>query len=174
MVKNSIRIIRTLRMYAFALATMAFCNDIKASDLINTQSNNSLIMENTDKQQIEQVLSTYEKSLNTSNAQLASGLYTKNAKFMPSGGPSAIGTENIKGSYEYVFSLIQLNITFTIDEIVIKGDWAIVSSTSKGTTLIRANSQTVPEINRELFVFEKENGAWKIARYMFNKMTAEK
>jgi hypothetical protein len=41
---------------------------------------------------------------------------------------------------------------------------------TKGTTLIHANGQTVPEENRELFVLQKINGQWKIARYMFNKM----
>lgn len=29
----------------------------------------------------------------------------------------------------------------------------------------------IPEENRELFVFERENNEWKIARYMFNKMS---
>jgi len=28
----------------------------------------------------------------------------------------------------------------------------------------------VPEENRELFILQKENGSWKIDRYMFNKM----
>ncbi len=28
----------------------------------------------------------------------------------------------------------------------------------------------VPEENRKLFILQKENGSWKIDRYMFNKM----
>jgi uncharacterized protein (TIGR02246 family) len=124
-----------------------------------------------DKKQIEVLIETYQKALATSDATLASSLYTKNAKFMPSAGPSAIGTANIKGSYEYVFSLITVNIAFTIDEVVFIGNYAYVTSTSKGTSLIKATNSTVPEINREFFLFEKEGGQWKIARYMFNKMT---
>ncbi|MEZ4827781.1 MAG: hypothetical protein R3C61_16075 [Bacteroidia bacterium] len=46
---------------------------------------------------------------------------------------------------------------------------AFAVTTSKGTTLIHATGDTIPEANRELFVFEKVNGEWKIARYMFNK-----
>ncbi len=88
---------------------------------------------------------------------------------MPSGAPSAIGSEDILKSYKFVFSQIQLNIEFYIDEIVVNGDFAFATTSSKGTTLIRANGQTVPEENRELFVFEKVDGVWKIARYMFNK-----
>ena len=126
-------------------------------------------MEKQDKLQIERLLTEYRKSLNTSDAALAQSLYAKDGIFMPTGGPSAIGFENILKSYEFVFSQIQLNIEFYIDEIVVDGDFAFATTSSKGTTLIHANGQTVPEENRELFVFEKIKGAWKIARYMFNK-----
>ncbi len=34
---------------------------------------------------------------------------------------------------------------------------------------VLADGTTAPEENRELFVFQKEDGVWKIARYMFNK-----
>lgn len=127
------------------------------------------IMEKQDKQQIERLLTEYKNSLNTSNAALAQSLYAKDGVFMPTGAPSAIGSENILKSYEFIFSQIQLNIEFYIDEIVVNGDFAFATTSSKGTTLIHANGQTVPEENRELFVFEKIDGAWKIARYMFNK-----
>ena len=111
----------------------------------------------------------YQEALNTSNADKAVSLYTKDGIFMPSGAPSAIGTENIKGSYEFVFSNIQLNIEFSIEEIVLENNVAFAITTSKGSTLIHSTGETVPEENRELFVFKKENGEWKIARYMFNK-----
>ncbi len=46
---------------------------------------------------------------------------------------------------------------------------AFAVTSSKGTVKIQANGVEVPEANRELFVFEKVNDEWKIARYMFNK-----
>ena len=141
------------------------------NDLSNSKTEK---MEKQDKQQIEALLSTYKKSLNTSDAELSTSLYTKDGMFMPSEAPTATGTENIKGAYQYVFSQIQLNIEFFIEEIVIENNMAFATTTSKGTTLIHANKQTVPEENRELFVFEKVNGEWKIARYMFNKMSPQK
>ena len=131
-------------------------------------------MEKQDKQQIERLLTEYKNSLNTSDAALAQSLYAKDGVFMPTGAPSAIGSENILKSYEFIFSQIQLNIEFYIDEIVVDGDFAFATTSSKGTTLIHANGQTVPEENRELFVFEKIDGAWKIARYMFNKTNPKK
>ena len=127
-----------------------------------------------DKQLIEELLSTYKTSLNTSDAELSSSLYTKDGMFMPSEAPTATGTENIQKSYEFVFSQIQLNIEFFIEGIKIENNLAFATTTSKGTSLIHANGQTVPEENRELFVFEKVNDEWKIARYMFNKMSPQK
>ena len=135
----------------------------------NTNIKNTKTMEKLAKQEIENLLMTYKETLNTSNAEKATSLYTKDGIFMPSGAPSAIGTENIKGAYDFVFSQIQLNIEFYIEEITIENTMAYAVTSSKGSTLIHANGETIPEENRELFVFEKENDTWKIARYMFNK-----
>jgi len=87
-----------------------------------------------------------------------------------SGAPTSIGTEQVKGAYEFVFSNIKLSIKFYIDKITVNGEYAFARTTSKGSTLIRATGETVPEENRELFILQKESGSWKIDRYMFNKM----
>lgn len=145
------------------------CDQTQTKKSNNKESLNSEIMDKQDKQEIETLLNQYKKSLNTSDATLATSLYAKDGIFMPTEAPSAVGREQIKASYEFVFSQIQLSIEFFIEEILIEGDMAFATTSSKGTTLIHANGQTVPEENRELFVFEKIDGNWKIARYMFNK-----
>ncbi len=154
---------------AIAITIMASCNETSIQDSTNSSTENKEIMEKQEKQKIETLLSEYEKSLNTSDAKLAQSHYTKDGVFMPTEAPSGIGSEGILKSYEYVFSQIQLNIEFFIEEIQVEGDMAFAVTSSKGTTLIRATNETIPEANRELFVFEKVNGEWKIARYMFNK-----
>jgi len=126
-------------------------------------------MEKKAKQEIEAVLMTYKEALNASDAEKATSLYTKDGIFMPLGAPSAIGLEKIKGAYEFVFSNIQLNIEFYIEEITVENKFAFAVTSSKGTTLIHATKETIPEENRELFIFENDKGNWKIARYMFNK-----
>ena len=135
----------------------------------NVESENVVVMQKEEKQKIEALLAQYKKALNTSDAQLAQELYTKDGTFMPTEAPSGIGSEAILKSYEFVFSQIQLNIEFFIEEIEVDGNMAYAVTSSKGTTLIHATGDTVPEANRELFVFEKVNGEWKIAKYMFNK-----
>jgi uncharacterized protein (TIGR02246 family) len=133
-------------------------------------SNQNTMEQKTEKTAIEKLLFSYRDALNTSDVNKVLPLYTSDGVFMPSNAPSAIGQEQVKAAYEFVFSQIQLNIEFYIDEMVVSGDYAFARTTSKGTTLIHANKQTVAEENRELFVLQKTNGQWKIARYMFNKM----
>lgn len=155
---------KQLVIILMAITILSSCQN-KSNNLIkNTES-----MEKLAKQEIESLLMTYKGTLNTSNSEKATSLYTKDGIFMPTGAPSAIGTEQIKGAYDFVFSQIQLNIEFFIEEITIENSLAYAVTSSKGSTLIHATGETVPEANRELFVFEKENGTWKIARYMFNK-----
>ena len=154
-------------LYLFAAIIMASCNEKKES--VETTKEKTEIMIKEEKQKIEALLSEYKKSLNTSDAKLAQSLYTKDGVFMPTQAPSGIGSEGILKSYEFVFSQIQLNIEFFIEEIEVEGNMAFAVTSSKGSVKILANGVEAPEANRELFVFEKVNGVWKIARYMFNK-----
>ena len=158
---------KTLVIPAIMLVMLNACSERKSVNI--NQTKKTTIMEKQDTQQIERLLTEYKHSLNSSDAALARSLYAKDGVFMPTGAPSAIGSENILKSYEFIFSQIQLQIEFYIDEIVVDETFAFATTSSKGTSLIHANGQTVPEENRELFVFEKIDGVWKIARYMFNK-----
>ena len=152
-----------------AFFLMASCGEKSNQEVSKNTIQKTEIMQKEEKKKIEELLSTYQKSLNTSDAKLAQSLYTKDGVFMPTEAPSGIGSEGILKSYEFVFSQIQLNIEFFIEEIEVEGNMAFAVTSSKGTVKILANGIEAPEANRELFVFEKVDGEWKIARYMFNK-----
>ena len=122
-----------------------------------------------DHEQIHHLLDRYEAALNASDVGAVLELYADDGVFMPSSAPTAEGTKALRGAYEFVFSTIRLNIRFTIDEIVVDGSMAFALTGSKGTVTVLAKDVTAPEENRELFVFHKRDGVWKIARYMFNK-----
>ena len=124
----------------------------------------------TEKTAIEKLLYSYRDALNASDVSKILSLYTEDGAFMPTNAPTANGHEQLKGSYEFVFKTIQLHIEFYGSEIVVSGNQAYAVTSSKGTTLIHANGQTLPEENRELFILNKENGEWKIARYMLTKL----
>jgi uncharacterized protein (TIGR02246 family) len=155
-------------MLMAAIILISACQTKNSDNQINNQDKGE--MEAIEKQEIKNLLFTYRDALNASDVRKVLPLYTEDGIFMPSGAPTSIGTEQVKGAYEFVFSNIQLSIEFYIDEIIVNGEYAFARTTSKGTTLIHATGETVPEENRELFVLKKENGSWKIDRYMFNKM----
>ncbi len=96
-------------------------------------------------------------------------LYTENGVFMAQHNPSAVGIKQVQAAYTAVFQAIDLNVVFDIVEIdVIADDWAFARTNSSGTTTINATGDKVAEGNQELFVLQKIDGNWKIARYCFS------
>ena len=122
-----------------------------------------------DRQAIEQLIRNYGEAINSSDVSKVLDVFTPEGVLMAPGAPTAAGKEQLKGTYEYVFSTIRLNLEFTILEVTVDKDFAIVRSESSGTTTILAENESVPDAYRELFVVQKQNGEWKIARYMYNK-----
>ena len=154
----------------FMAATFISANDAGAGES-NTQKVNGRKTkgENMERQQIEQLLAKYEQALNQSSTDAVVPLYTKDGIFMPTEAPTAEGTEQIRASYDHVFNTIKLDIKFKIEEVVVSGNYAFAKTLSRGKVTVLQPNITQSEENRELFVFRKDEGAWKIARYMFNK-----
>ena len=118
---------------------------------------------------IVELLQTYERSLNASDAALAVSCYAVDGVFMPTTQPTA-KAGSLRAAYDGIFDVIRLAVTFTIDELVVASDEVAYALTrSNGTQTVLATDAHTAESNREVFVFRTEDGAWKIARYMFNK-----
>ena len=124
-----------------------------------------------EKNAIEATLKNYEAVLNASDVDGILALYAEDGVFMPTEAPTAAGKEQVRAAYEHVFGIIKLDIAFSVDEIVQSGDFAFARTVSRGEVTILAEGVTLPEENRELFVLKKTGDDWKIARYMFNKMS---
>jgi uncharacterized protein (TIGR02246 family) len=122
-----------------------------------------------EKASIEKLIFSYRDALNASDANKVVALYTTNGVLLANAAPTAEGAAAVKGTYQYVFANYTYTLDFTIVEIVVQGKYAFARSTSKGSFVIKSSGQTVADENRELFVFEKVKGQWKIARYMYNK-----
>jgi uncharacterized protein (TIGR02246 family) len=122
-----------------------------------------------DKLAIENLINQYGEAIKSSSVEKVLAVFTADGVLMAPGAPTATGLEQLKGTYEYVFSAIKLDLKFTILEVTIDKDYALVRSESAGTTTVLANNQAGPDAYRELFVVRKEKGNWKIARYMYNK-----
>lgn len=136
-----------------------------------SNSKNNQIMMTQAQKSIEVLLKSYEAALNASDTEAVLKLYAEDGVFMPSEAPTSLGKTQVEAAYNYVFSQIKLNIEFAIDEIEVAGEFAFARTISRGTTDVLAAGITVPEENRELFVLKKVKDDWKIARYIFNKMS---
>ena len=124
---------------------------------------------NVDEKVIAAALAEYEKALNQSDIEAVMKLYAPDGVFMPQNSPSSVGTAAVRKAYDAVFSAITLTVKFDVAEVrQLAGNWAFARTNSAGTVKVRATGDGGPEANQELFVFQKINDAWKIARYCFS------
>ena len=122
-----------------------------------------------DTQAIRSLLQRYEQALNTSNTEAVTQLYSADGVFMAQHFPSSVGIEAVRHAYDNVFGAIRLTVTFDIQEVhPVTSEWAFARSSSYGTVLVHATGESSAEANQELFVLQKVEGAWKIARYCFS------
>ena len=117
---------------------------------------------------IQEVIAKYESALNASSTDDVLKLYGDNPTFMPQHAPAQVGRAAVKQAYDNVFNTIKLDIQFRTHEVEVLGDTAWARTSSAGKTTILANNVVVNEGNNELFIFKKENGDWKIHRYLFS------
>ena len=122
-----------------------------------------------DEKSIRGLLAKYEELLNASDAEGIAELYSADGIFMPQGFTTAEGREAVLAAYRAIFENIKLSIEFEVDEIVAGESVATALTRSSGSVRVNATGDQAPESNRELFVFAQDAGAWRIARYMFNK-----
>lgn len=119
------------------------------------------------KEEINELIQSYETALNASDTAGVMNLYSSDPVFMPQHSVALEGRDAVKAGYEHVFSNIKLDVEFTVHEIEALGDLAYGRTASAGKTRIVAADTTVNEGNNELFIFKKEDGQWKIHRYLF-------
>ncbi|MCC9168970.1 YybH family protein [Pontibacter harenae] len=150
-----------ISIFAFQLEARSQSNTSKGRKVETTVA--------TEKAAVEKLIFAYRDALNASDANKVTALYTKDGVLMASAAPTAEGADQVRGTYQYVFDNFNYDLQFNILEIEVSGNTAYARSTSKGSFVIKGSGQTVADENRELFVFEKVNGQWKIARYMYNK-----
>lgn len=122
-----------------------------------------------DADQVQALLKNYERVLNASDVAGVLALYTADGVFMAQHNQSAVGIDQVEAAYTAVFDAIDLNVTFDIVEVkVIAPTWAFARTNSLGTVTINATGNKTSEGNQELFVLQKVDGDWKIARYGFS------
>jgi uncharacterized protein (TIGR02246 family) len=124
---------------------------------------------NANEMAVADVLAKYQDALNKSDTDAVMKLYAFDGVFMPQNSPSSVGTDAVRRAYDAVFQTIKLTVKFTVAEVVeIAPNWVFARTNSAGTVKVHATGAGGPEANQELFLFQKIDGAWKIARYCFS------
>jgi len=117
---------------------------------------------------VEAVLKAYERALNTNDIEAILTLYGQSPVFMPQHGAALVGREAVRAGYRQVFDTIKLSVEFKIHEVEVLDDTAWARTSSAGRTRILSAGIEVAEGNNELFIFKRENGEWRIHRYLFS------
>jgi len=122
-----------------------------------------------DRSAIEKQIHKYIDVISRSEANLLLPLFTQGGIVMAPDAPTMEGFDQLRAFFDYGFTSIKLVPEVFIDEIVVDDDYAFARCHSEVRVTVLETNATHLEANRELFVFKKESGEWKIARYMFNK-----
>jgi uncharacterized protein (TIGR02246 family) len=124
---------------------------------------------NANEKAVAAVLAKYQDALNQSDTDAVMKLYAPDGVFMPQSSPSSVGADEVRRAYEAVFKTFKLTVKFNVAEVVeMAPNWVFARTNSAGAVKVHATGAGGPEANQELFLFQKIDGAWKIARYCFS------
>jgi uncharacterized protein (TIGR02246 family) len=130
---------------------------------------------NANEKAVAAVLAKYQDALNQSDTDAVMKLYAPDGVFMPQNSFSSVGAEDVRRAYDAVFRTIKLTVKFNVAEVVeMAPNWVFARTNSAGTVKVLATDAGGPEANQELFLFQKIEGVWKIARYCFSTTNPER
>ncbi len=123
-------------------------------------------------QQIKNTLITYQNAMAKADTDAIMALFRDDAIIEFQDKPTLQGKAAIRQSYVAAFSLMDFKgIDYIPTSIEVYGDAAIVRTThpAGATVYHKARSVTLPDRNREVFVFKRQGRDWLISYYMYNQ-----
>lgn len=125
---------------------------------------------------IEELLQSFGASHRASDPDAMLGCYGANPVYMPQGSPALIGRDAIRRHQDETYKNLKFDEHYTTQDIEVSGDLAWARGTTLGRVRILASGKefdfggannNFPGANT-LFILHREDGRWKIHRYMFN------
>ena len=121
---------------------------------------------------IRAVESEYEAALNADDGAAMTRLMTDDAVLMPANRSAVKGKEAIAEYRQASIGQQALQIVFSVEEVVVAGDWALLRYTSSGTQTLKADGQPRAVNGKGLTIFQRQaGGQWRIARRIWNAST---
>ena len=120
-------------------------------------------------QDAQLLLAHYAEALNSANTSLLPALYTADGVFMPDGRAS-LPASVLPGKGASFFAKTRFHITYAVEEVTVRGEYAFVQATARAATTDLATGQEATRTSRDFFVLRQEGQDWKIYRYLFNSV----
>ncbi len=132
-------------------------------------------METTEEQPaIEQLIFSYQDAFNAADISSTVASYASDGTLMANNAPTVKGQQQITASFEFLLKAAEINVQYVIDEIMVNGEHAYARTHSTVQTVVKANGERISLENKEIFLFRKRNGEWKISHYIFNNTKTNK
>lgn len=122
--------------------------------------------------QVENLVKEYAAALNAGNTGLIPTFYTEDGVFMPENTRSLIKSDLLNKSKGF-FQKCRFQISYSIQEVVVKGENAFVQAIAQTDTVNPQSNQKISKTSQDFFVLRKEQNDWKIFRYIFNNVKVQ-
>ncbi|EMH4077100.1 YybH family protein [Serratia sp. H402Y] len=116
------------------------------------------------------LINRYQTALNAGDTQTILSLFAPESYSQWNEKPTADSNEKRRQQYDNLFKNEKFETEFAYDSISVNGNMAYVRTHHhRGATVTRiSDGATLIDLNREVFVLEKQQGQWKIVVYTFN------
>ncbi len=114
------------------------------------------------------VVHRYEALLNAGDTAGILALYAPDGVAEWNDRPTFVTPEEKKGAYDALFRVAKFTTVFGYAGIDAVGDTAVVRTFHHRNATVMEGGKEVVDLNREVFVLHRIDGAWKISLYIFN------
>lgn len=118
---------------------------------------------------IRSMAEEFVRAINEGDAETLAALFTDDAVRMPPNEPAATGKEALEAQYRAEFAQFDIDLDWTLEEIVVAGEWAYYRAGYTVSVTPKAGGESAQEIGKILDILERgSGGSWKIARHIWN------
>ena len=111
----------------------------------------------------------YFSAMNSGDAAGYVARLTEDVVFMPPNEQATIGKEANRARIQRAFDQAEFEMTSSLEEVVIFGNWAFGRNTASGTATPKAGGESREIGNKGILIFQRQpDGSWKIARRIRN------
>lgn len=123
--------------------------------------------------QVKEKILNFASALNLGKIEDVLPFYSDEAIFMPDGSKTFTKSQIGKSGAEFLIES-DFKIRFYDVKIAIDETYAFVEAIANTSQNDKETSSKLEKTSRDFFVFRKEEGDWKIFRYIFNNVNASK